>query len=162
MKILNTLVIGLMLCFSAQAQTLQPGLLSASGGSGASPSGSLSWSVGELAVSTFSSEGQQLTQGFYQNDMALTPVFEVGRHSISMEVFPNPSTQQIFIERRGKELPEQRFILFNFLGQSQLSGNLTGEVTSIDLNTLPAQTYFLQIFGHAGRQLAVFKIQKIN
>lgn len=162
MKLLNTLVIGLMVCLSAQAQSLQPGLLSASGGSGTAGTGSLQWSVGELVVQTFSGGGQQLTQGFHQNGMALTPVFEVGQWSVSIDVFPNPSTEQITIQRKGKDLPEQRFALFNLLGQSQLSGWLRDELTTIYLNTLPAQIYFLQIFGDAGQQLAVFKIQKIN
>jgi hypothetical protein len=162
MKFLNTLVLGLALCLGVQAQTLQPGLLSASGGSGTTSSGSLDWSVGELVVQTFSAGNQQLTQGFHQNGMTLTPVYEVGGQWISIEVFPNPAAQQLSIQRQGEHLGEQKFVLRNLFGDIQLQGILTSEVTTIELYTLAAQTYFLQIFGQASRQLTVFKIQKID
>lgn len=162
MKLLNTLLLGLLVGFSLQAQSLQPGLLSTAGGFVTTSSGSLQWTLGEIAVQTLSSGDQQLTQGLQQNGMMLTPVFETEQSSLSIEVFPNPSIQQVQIQRKGVFLPEQHFTLINMLGQIELSGMLRDELTAIDLNTLAAQIYYLRIFSPAGRQLAVFKIQKID
>ncbi len=162
MKLLNTLLLGLLAGFSLQAQSLQPGLLSTAGGFVTTSSGSLQWTLGEIAVQTLSSGDQQLTQGLQQNGMMLTPVFETGQSALYIEVFPNPTVQQILVQRKAEYLPEQSFTLQNMLGQTQLSGTLRDELTAIELNTLAAQIYILRIFSPAGRQLAVFKIQKID
>lgn len=162
MKLLNTLVIVLFVCLSVQAQTLQPGLLSSAGGSGTSPNANLQWSVGEIIVQTFSKGSQQLTQGFHQNSMLITPVFETEHTSIRIEAFPNPSTEQLKLRIEGEIIPDMSYSLLNIYGQAKLGGRISNNLTLIELNTLPAQTYCLSILSNTGQQLAVFKIQKID
>ncbi len=161
MERLFALVIVLLSSLNVHSQDLQPGLIAASGGSGISEAGSLSWSVGELAVLTFSSPNAQLSQGFHQNGLQITPVIEMDGQSIQMDVFPNPTTQVLQIRTTGASAP-LRYQIFSLLGRPIQAGQHEGTTSLIDLEHLPAQTYILKLFGAFGKEVAVFKIQKID
>ncbi len=66
MKKLSIISILWMICFSSFAQILSPQVIAASGSYNAGASGSLSWTLGETMVETYSGGGYMLTQGFQQ------------------------------------------------------------------------------------------------
>ncbi len=162
MKQLSTLAVLFFFGLTLPAQNLQPGLIAASGGSGSSESGSLSWSVGELAVVTFSAAEAQLTQGFHQNGLQLTPVVEIDDRSVQIDVFPNPTSQALQV-KVAEKLPALHYQVLNLFGEPVRAGQLEGGMLSvIDLKHLPAQTYILKLFSAFRKEAAVFKIQKID
>jgi len=162
MKYLLTALITFGVFISLDAQNNYLGLLSPAGAYATSSEGSLSWSVGELAVHTYSAGNQALTQGFQQNSMKLTPVFEVEGRNIQLDVFPNPAIQTLTLKSGEGPADNLSYELINLYGQLMLRGQATGLNTSINLTPLPAQTYILNVFSAHGKKVAVFKIQKID
>ena len=60
--------------------------------------GSISFTVGECAVTTFSSANNKLTQGFQQPDTSEITFVEENNSSFSVEIFPNPVTQFLTVK----------------------------------------------------------------
>lgn len=162
MKLLSSLVMLCFICYSLSAQSLQSGLVSTAGGFSTSPSSSLSWTIGELVIQTYSSGQQQLTQGFHQNRMTLTPVFEIDSQPVELDVFPNPSSQIITLRSSKTNGIPLRYELLNIYGQLLRQGRLQGNNTTINLSPLNPQLYLLNVIGTYGKKVAVFKIQKID
>lgn len=162
MKLLISAALLCSICYSLHAQVLQAGLISTSGGFSTSSNGSLSWTLGELAIQTFKSGDQQLTQGFHQNRMLLTPVFEVDFQAIELDVFPNPSSQIITLRTSETSGLQLSYELLNVYGQQLRHGSLEANNTTIDLSQLSPQLYLLNVISSYGKKVAVFKIQKID
>lgn len=71
--------------------------------------GSISFTVGECAVATFSSANNKLTQGFQQPDTSEITFVEENNTAFSVEIFPNPATQFLTVKN-----DTQHKFLFSF------------------------------------------------
>lgn len=69
--------------------------LNASGGSASTASGSVDYSVGQLATSTDSSSGGSVTEGLQQPYEILVVSSLPGTENISLKAFPNPVTDYL-------------------------------------------------------------------
>lgn len=57
----------------------------------------LSWTIGEPMIDTYSTGPNQLTQGFHQTNLSAVGIEDLDE-SIIVNVYPNPTTQQLTIE----------------------------------------------------------------
>lgn len=64
--------------------------------------GSLSFTVGECAIESFSSGNNKLTQGFQQPDTSEISFVEENNSTFLIEIFPNPVTQFLTIKNDTK------------------------------------------------------------
>jgi hypothetical protein len=67
----------------------------------------------------------------------------------TLTVYPNPTNGILFVEtRRATSLPDEtKFHITNTMGQTLMTGQITGETQQIDVSNLPQGMYFIAIDG---------------
>jgi hypothetical protein len=158
---LSVLIIGICLFIhSVQAQSLSQSVIGNSGDYYENPGvGSLHWTVGEIAVESYSNT-QVLNQGFHQTyfDLLITNTWESATN-FEIKAYPNPTTHQLVLSSStGEQLQAQ---LYNLLGQPVLNKLQFQEQTELNVSQLPAGTYILQLF-YNEQLVKTFKIQKVQ
>jgi polyhydroxybutyrate depolymerase len=83
-----------------------------------------------------------------------TPTNEINSSQMNFSVYPNPLYGQLAIERDFSDI--QEFKIYSILGELVLTGRLDAEINTIDLSSLPPNTYFLNIEKHS---IKVIKIE---
>lgn len=107
------------------------------------------WTVGEPVIFTLGPIGNHLlTQGFHQPDLCL-PVStqESSLAEWSIEVFPNPATDRLFVRFSDVSTGDLHARVFDLMGRPVLSDAVldTPEGTLLDCADWQAGVYFLQL-----------------
>jgi len=127
-------------CLGALAQPHE--LVSASGASFQNSSGYISYSIGEVITSTFTSPSAILTQGFHQTRLR-TEVPVIDQPEILISVFPNPVKNQLILQI--DEYQGFDYLLYNTMGGLLERGQVLDERTEIDFSALAPAIYLLKI-----------------
>jgi hypothetical protein len=133
------------------AQSISPSVISTAGGLASSESGSLSYTIGEMAmIETFSTKANVLTQGFQQPWDFITAIDDPAS-SIGIAVYPNPASGFFYVHLQSTLYAEAQLTVTNVLG-SQIFHELvdisTGSVVHrINTAHLPAGIYVLAVKG---------------
>ena len=88
-----------------------------------SDNGSLSWTLGEIAIETHSNTNNIITQGFQQTKLTITSIDEMRKEGISVNIYPNPTSEVISIE---VNKTDEREVYFKLFGKDEL--NMIAEV----------------------------------
>ena len=152
MKFLTLLIIpfGLM---KAQTAVL------ATGTTASGATGSVSYSVGQVAYSQ-KGTNLQVMEGV-QHAYEIT-ILEVDDESIlekNILLYPNPVRDFLNIDFGKESFEDSHYSLFDSQGKLIKSGNLTQKKTELNMTTLPASVYIIQIFQN-NRNIKTFKIIK--
>jgi hypothetical protein len=97
MRNLSVSLLLIIISFSGWTQIV----LSTAGEEFTSPSGKLSWTIGEPVIETFSSGNNILTQGFEQDYLNLLSTQELSQFN-GIRVCPNPTSDLLQIESSGQ------------------------------------------------------------
>src|SRR6478609_5245841 len=97
MHIRKFFLTGFLLIGLARAQSLTPEVVATSGDFFSTTAGSLSWTLGEPVVETFSNVASTLTQGFQQCEINLSGIDELNT-DVCISVYPNPTSGMIYIQ----------------------------------------------------------------
>ena len=119
-------------------QTLSPQVTSSSGNGGTS----LSWSVGQIACNTISSNSSILTQGFQQSDYKIISSVNSVNSTNEILFYPNPTKDLIIIHSKLQH--KQNIDLYDNNGKVVYSSNFSGDF-QIDLSKHKTGTYLLKI-----------------
>ena len=124
-------------------QVLSPG-----GGSGAQGNYDVSWTIGEMAVTTLRGTDHKATQGFHQPDICMAvSTWNLDLEALGIDVFPNPSSSYFNI--RFTDSGEVSLIVtaFDVLGHQVLQAMPldTPEGTLLDASAWPPGLYIIQI-----------------
>lgn len=137
------------------AQSLSRAVIGAAGDAFHFNKGSLDWTLGEVATSTYIQESKILTQGFQQ------PEIKTKRAGSIIACYPNPSKDFAYVvaDDKGDYLVE----VFTMLGLKVLSKNISATKTplQIDLRDLGPALYVLRIVDLKTSEAFSFKIEKI-
>lgn len=138
------------------------------GGDIADPSGSISFSAGEVAVqrsqaraitvvniTSYFTEGVQ--QGYSTGNNGIAEPL-----SIKLTVSPNPTPGLVEIAVADGNYQGLSLSLYNIKGETVYSSKLTGERTQIDLSDKPAGTYILHVANPTRNEKNLYKIIKAN
>jgi len=121
--------------------------------------GDLHFTVGEIAVSQLET-GLTLDEGFHHSYYELVvDTKEISPQNWQVNVFPNPTSDIIRINL--SENATTQLFLYNSIGQLMRQKSFQSSTKIIDLNNLPAGTYWLHLSDNEGRK-GIFKIQKIS
>ncbi len=138
-----------------EAQNLSPTVVNSSGGVVSNSSNSLEWSLGELAVSTFTSPADLLTQGFLQPTITIVGTeapFDESRFS----AFPNPVSDWLNLQT---DIPEIKTVqVHDILGRLVFQSTIQ---PGIDVHQLNSGIYIISLFSKQNEFLHSFKINKI-
>lgn len=131
-----------------------------SGGDASGTGGSTSYSVGQVAFTTNTSENGSVNHGVQQPYIiqAITGIDEPGI-SLSLTAYPNPTTDilQLVVESEMKK--HIRYQLYSMQGQLLANEDLTLNQTGIDLSGYMPATYILKVIRN-NSEVKSFKIIK--
>jgi hypothetical protein len=120
--------------------------------------GSVSWTLGETVIETFSAKGQTLYQGFQQCTFYLVPVGVAKELTFEISAYPNPVTEYVALTV-GKTTGIH-FRIYDLDGKLLKIQNINNKVTFIEFNSLKPATYILKIFD-GENEVRTFKIIKL-
>jgi hypothetical protein len=122
-------------------------------------SGSLSFSLGELAIETFSSTNNILTQGFQQTNLVAVSIKELPGLDYEISVYPNPVNDIVILKVPADKLAGKQYRLYDTEGKLLQIKLLEETETEISFSSLTPATYFIKV-GEGEKELKTFKIVK--
>jgi len=132
-------------------------LISSSGEDFSNGTNQISWSIGEVVITTASTSANIITQGFHQTNLSVVGVKDFTLNS-TISVFPNPTTELLTIEV--EEFSGLKYHLFDMNGKIISEKNLSETTTSITLIDEAKGTYLLKIFDLNSNKSKSYKIIK--
>ncbi|NOZ35669.1 MAG: T9SS type A sorting domain-containing protein [Chlorobi bacterium] len=149
------LFIGLVsVCFfNVNAQEI----ISTSGDYFENTTGSISWTVGESMIETYTNGSEILTQGFQQSRLTEVSVFELENIDISVKIAPNPTMD--FINLYTDNFKDLTYQLYDFNGKLIKQADVISYETKISFSQLSYAAYFLKIMKGA-QIIKIFQIIK--
>jgi hypothetical protein len=123
---------------------------------------SISWTLGETIVPTFTSQDGSLilTHGFQQK-LIITAIEENLEDPVKVNIFPNPASDQVNI--RFESATDKEILLYLLDSQGRMVMTDKIEAASIDktiiLQDLPAGIYYLRLT--KGKLVNVYKVVKL-
>ena len=131
-----------------------------SGGKSSTVSGvTLSWTIGEPVIETYTSGQHIVTQGFHQTKLVITALNELELSSDDVIVYPNPAHESVTVKMN--YTGAGKIVAFYDANGKKLWQNIckTNEV-KVEMSGYPAATYFIKILSKENKSSQTFKILK--
>ncbi len=161
------------LCFNgwSYSQNIDPSVLATGGGIDSTTQMSLEWTLGEIAVTTLSSETIMITEGYHQpwlvvseyDDSSITNT-STANLDFQIKINPNPVKSFVNIQMQSSENSEIFINLYSLEGK-QMMGKLkkqSSDYFEIDLSDLSSGLYLLRFTNLNGDVIQTYKLSKIN
>lgn len=161
MKKRTLLLLGILWGHIGFGQTLSPEVYATSGDYFTCPNNSLSWTIGETVINTYSSTNNILTQGFQQSSYFVTSVNENTNSTFSISVFPNPANSFINICSESKEMKMMKIDLLDITGRIVHSETFQNNL-QLNLLEYTSNVYFIRVYDVDNNSVKTFKLLKTN
>jgi hypothetical protein len=132
-------------------------IISNSGGYFENSNGSISMTIGEPIIETFSNGTNILTQGFQQSRLSAVSIFELEDSGISISIAPNPSSG--YLRMNVNLYKDLNYQLFDLNGKMIKEGNLYSNETDLSFSDCVDAVYILKISRY-GKIIQTFQIIK--
>jgi hypothetical protein len=152
------LFIGLLLMFYTLTINAQQ-IIASSGGYFTNSNMSVSYTLGECIIETFSKTGINITQGFNQPAYSISTESKALSLDYSIEAFPNPVSNNINISVNAKGEKKLMYKIYNTQGKLLNEGNINSTKIEIPFISLPSAIYLIKIFDN-NKEVKTFKIIK--
>ena len=150
---LSVLLLGLGLTAQAQQATLSSGGM-------ATGSGSVAYSIGQIAYTTATNASGSITQGVQQPiEIYTLGVDDFVNISLIMKAYPNPTQGDLTLEITDLKLENLTFQLIDLQGRSIENRKIANTNETIKMENLPSATYFLKVTNN-NKEVKSFKIIK--
>ena len=137
-------------------QITSPTLISNSGGSFATNTIIMDFSIGELSVQTLQNN-EILTQGFHQEVLKIGTL--INELEILTKIYPNPTSKLLFIEL--KKESDGDILMYDIKGKLVLQDKFENQkIKQLDISTYSPGNYLLHI--NVANKNSVFKIEKFK
>lgn len=145
-------------------QQLVPQSINSIGASYQNINGSISFIVGELVIGSYGDSAISLGQGFNQSNITITKIEEPTIKNISINIFPNPTAETIFIKIDNKPVKHILLELFDVTGRKLFNDkyNIDNNVIALDISKYHNGIYLLHLKKINGSIISTYKIQKHN
>jgi hypothetical protein len=148
---------GILALLSLPLWAQQQEVVSAAGDSFVQSSGSLTFTIGEVAIETVPAQQQSLTQGFHQPRLSVK-AFRPGQESdAGFFAYPNPVSTQLYLQNR-RQVTGAKYTVLDLRGLPVREGQVK-DLTEISFDALPPSTYVLQVKKQSAL-IQTFKITK--
>lgn len=144
---------------------LTPTVLSSAGGYNEASGISLAWTMGELAVSTLSTTGMILTQGFQQPFLLdIGSAIDDPEFRWSVDAYPNPVSEMLNLRFNIDKPMDLQLELYDITGKKlvikKLPSVIPGGRETLDFSGLRKGIYILKITNEKQKIRKIYKIQK--
>lgn len=158
MKILVVLLVTILiskLSPSVQAQEV----IASSGNHFQNEYFSISWTLGETVIETYSSADMIVTQGFQQPVIVVSTMTEEPGLEFQVTAYPNPTSAHVNISTELWEGENLMYRVYDMQGRFVIRNKLLGSQTRVAFDDLQPGTYFLKITRDE-KPVKTFKIMK--
>lgn len=160
-----TIIVLILFSVSGYAQiTLEPSVIASGGEYAETETMSLSWTLGELAITTLSGGDMILTQGFQQPIDFGTGI---GAEELNWQItaYPNPVSDALFIrfdiDMTREFWIEVQDVTGRVISLEQKKEVFPGDVIQLNTSTFSYGVYFLKVFTPDKEQSQVLSISKL-
>ena len=149
-----------------QVATLSPTVIASAGNYAESGSMSLSWTLGEIAVSTLTSGDLILTQGFQQS-YSIEDTVGIDLNPIDWQIiaYPNPVNDELSIQFDVLEPTdfwvEIQDVTGRILSQKQYKEIHPGDIIPVNMSNYKYGVFFFRVFTPDRQQMRVISVRKI-
>ena len=131
----------------------------ASGGEVKNTSGSISYSIGQVAYQSTSNASGSVSQGVQHAFEISTLSLEENKFNFTLNAFPNPTTENLNLRVGNYKQEKLAYKLIDLEGKVISEASMLSEETTIDMKQLPVATYFVEVHNE-GEKVQTFKIIK--
>ena len=133
--------------------------MNASGGGTSNPSGSISYSIGQVAYQSTSNASGSVSQGVQHAFEISTLSLEENALNLSLMAYPNPTQELLNLRVSNYNKEKLAYKLLDLEGKVISEATIQSETTAIDMKQLPVATYFVEVHNE-GKKMQTFKIIK--
>ncbi len=133
--------------FVSYSQSISRHVIASQGDWNSNSNGSLSWTIGEISVETYSNIPNVLTQGFQQPDsLMFTSVNELDK-DFFFSISPNPTKDFVFVKT--SSIKEFKLKVVDVAGKIIFTKKNCIGYEKIDLSQFPSGVYLLSILNNS-------------
>ena len=163
-------ILGLVDTSVTQAQSVQPAIFNAAGGSAIVSGNNVEWSVGEMtAVATVSNSGIIITQGLLQPAENPTSVASQQVITKHVQLYPNPADAFVIVQSDFSVAGNLKMTLTDITGKVLLQQEVKVDGNGMQKNQVPVSglavgNYMLLVSfeGKEQKGAAAYKVQKVK
>jgi hypothetical protein len=155
----HTLFLGFALFFYSSTLSFAQQNTDAAGGNATGTGGSVSYSIGQIDYISNSGTNGNVNQGVQQPYEIFNSGIEDASVQLGLSVYPNPSTQVLYLKIEQNDLKDLSYQLYDFNGKQLASKMIINNTTEIIMEQYATSTYFLKVF-NSTKELTTFKIIK--
>jgi hypothetical protein len=144
---------------SLYAQQFKPELICAASGTIANANTNISWTIGEVIISTMDNASILLTNGIAQPTYNITAV----KHHLSttdVKLFPNPANDILVLQSKNGQLKDALYAVFDINGKLIMNDKISGNEIYIDFSHVSSASYLMKITDTSGQNIQTYKIIK--
>lgn len=144
-------------------QNIEREVISNAGNANKDANVSMTYTIGEAIIATSIQDTIVVQQGFEQGrfDTIVTSI-ELANEFLDLKVFPNPAIEYIMLELE-KELEQKlTYQIITVEGKQIQTNSFATRRQRIDVKSLPAASYVLQLLSEKGKMLYSTTIIKLN
>lgn len=163
LKILQVICILFCLALNMGISFAQNATVS-TGGTVTGASGTISYSIGQIAVQTISDGTSTMSEGVQQPyEITVIGVDAYPNITLCAKLYPNPTNGPVVLAVEGMELSSEKIEgnLMDMQGKILKLLTISDENTALDISDIPAGTYMLTL-RQKGELLKTFKIVKLR
>ncbi len=108
-------------------------------------SGSLSFTLGEIATETLENDQMVLNQGFQQSGLTITKVSEAEKSPVQLDVYPNPASSYVILSLSEEPGKDWLFRVVASSGKIMIQKKIDDRKITVQLESCPPGIYLLQI-----------------
>lgn len=160
MRIIKSIFVLMALCLFTATVNGQSAI-SAAGGTATGSGGTVTYTVGQVAYSTFTGSSGSVAQGVQQpwEISTVTAIEKTEGIALEMSVYPNPTGGELKLTIKEFNDKNLRFRLYDMNGLLLQDKKIDAEETEISLQDYSSTLYFLRIVNNK-QDIKVFKIVK--
>jgi len=162
MKIFTLILLIIISASSGFSQIISPSVIASAGGCDENAYAKISWTLGETVTETETNGDYILTQGFQQGHFNVISVQVTALPGYSVNVFPNPFTNQLNVNITSPDNSNFLLILFDVNGKiiKNCENNTEQNFVFENLSEYSSGIYFLKTISTNSKYDKTFKIEK--
>lgn len=121
---------------------------------------SLSWTIGEPVIETFTGSDVILTQGFQQGYLSSNSIEEYLFTGLNLQIYPNPTADDLNLLLKSDNSGILQYHLHDLSGKTISHGLIADDLTKIDMQLYPKGVYLLRIIKKSGEPVQSFRVVK--
>lgn len=151
------IILFLLITGTISSQEISSSIIGASGTGFSNSESSISYTIGEPIIASYSQDDIILTQGFQQGTYTITRIDREEKIEMAISVYPNPTSRFVNIVYNDEPYS---CLLFDMSGRIIRREDAINGSLSIDLSSYSDGSYILNVVNENGKQIAKYKIVK--